>query len=156
MENLKGSPILARKFGPHLSFRVLLKRILDTLKSFSYFWALSGAPTYAVPGLFHLLNTLHILNKRLDFCSIYSTVISSSNEESEFFAFKYETQKECRKTKLCLSCHQSIRISGVCCYFCKYSFFPSHWQKKLTGIKWKLAKFYISEKYPSLNWATGC
>ena len=44
--------------------RVLLKRILDTLKSFCYFWALDMVPTWAVPGLFYLKKTVFRLTFR--------------------------------------------------------------------------------------------
>ena len=55
--NQKNSKKKFKKFGIFFQFflkRVLQKRILDTLKSFCYFWALDMAPTWAVPGLFLL------------------------------------------------------------------------------------------------------
>ena len=51
-------PFLARLFGPLWVFRVLWKRLLEALKSFSYFRTLSGAPTYAALSLFHEIQKL--------------------------------------------------------------------------------------------------
>ena len=48
IEKSQRAPFLARQFRSN--FRVF--QVLDALKSFSYFWALDMAPTYAVPSLF--------------------------------------------------------------------------------------------------------
>ena len=65
-------PLLARRgpaSGPrransvHLSY---CKRILDTLTSYCYFWALDMAPTYADPGLFNISVAKHEQNWRGD------------------------------------------------------------------------------------------
>ena len=48
----KGINGSSHEFDPPLGFRVLWKGILDTLKSFCFFWASNGVLTYAVPGLF--------------------------------------------------------------------------------------------------------
>ena len=46
---------------PPFRFFRYCKRILDTSKSFCYFWALDMAPTYAVPGLLYISvpNSIH-------------------------------------------------------------------------------------------------
>ena len=78
--------------------------------------------------------------------SITSTVISSSNEDSDFFHNKkYETQKY-RKTKIgfFLSTIYWTGLSGVKCYFCQKTTC-----KKVTEKKWKFA-INTSQKYFSM------
>ena len=58
LKNPKGSSLLALQFCPTFGFFKYCKRILDTLKSFCYFWALDMASTYAVPGLLLILVVL--------------------------------------------------------------------------------------------------
>ena len=51
LKNPKGSPFERANSVQLFGFSGTVKKRLDTLKSFCYFWALDTAPTYAVPGL---------------------------------------------------------------------------------------------------------
>ena len=52
LKSPKGSPFLASQFGPTFVFFRYCERILDTLKSWCYFWDVGMPPTSAVSGLF--------------------------------------------------------------------------------------------------------
>ena len=65
-----------------------------------------------------------------------STVISSSNEDSDFFRNQKITNhtEKYRIKKFVFFYRQSIGLTGVSCYLCQYSFLPCHRQKS----NWKL------------------
>ena len=46
---------------------------------------------------------------------------------------------------MCLSYRQSIELSGVSCYFCRYSFFPSQLQKSNWKKSENLQKIHFRE-----------
>ena len=77
-----------------------------------------------------------------------STVISSSNEDSDFFQInkKLRKQKAYRRTKICFSYQESIRLSGASCYLCQYSLFSEPPAKKLLEKSEKFAKKMLFKK----------
>ena len=76
--------------------RVLQKRILDTLKSFCYFWALDMAPTWVVPGLFECWAT---------------KILSSFNVELEDFIRHFpELSFDLKKEIFCRICAWSATL----------------------------------------------
>ena len=74
--------------------QVLSKRILDTLKSFCYFWALIMAPTWAVPGLFRLSkakpNSIQFLKANFTFFFEKSLTLTNFFNFGPWFLVLYE------------------------------------------------------------------
>ena len=50
--------LVSPQFGQTFGFLGYCKKTFETLKSFSYFWALDMTPTYVVPGLFDITNSI--------------------------------------------------------------------------------------------------